>query len=525
MPIGMVSIVLIVILVVSISQSGLFSANESTKDSMTLASMKDESWEQVTEIEQKRIETLLLEGDDLFIKNRLIAPPDSNAYEVYKQVLEIHPANKYAETQLDLIKKDFMTRAEGKIKQKDYREAEDILQSGLNYFPDDSELTELQKTNKIQSLYREAKDLFHSRDIESSLSRIDQIEQLNPNDGSTQQLKENIGNYYISRGDQLFRYKKYSQSKSYYQLAQRLLSKRPDISSKINEVNAEIETEKRAEEERAREETERLAAEQRDREEAAKTEAERLAAEQLAREKAARQAAEEEKRRWLGIEFVLVKGGTFEMGDIFGDGIIDEKPVHTVTVSDFYLSKYEITFAQYDAFCVATGGSKPGDQGWGRGNRPVINVSWNEVVAFCQWLSQKMGVGVRLPTEAEWEYAARSGGKREKWAGTSSQSSLGDFAWYDSNSDNRTHLVGQKRPNGLGLYDMTGNVWEWCSDWYGFYSGGPQTNPPGSSSGINRVTRGGSWFNSTGSLRCSIRGNNRPVESYHNFGFRLCREP
>jgi sulfatase modifying factor 1 len=523
--IGVVSIILLVIVAISISQSGLFSANESTKDRMTLASMKDESWEQLTEIEQKRIETLLLEGDDLFIKNRLITPPDRNAYILYKQVLEIHPANKYAETQLDLIKKDFMTRAEGKIEQKDYPEAEDILLSGLDYFPDDSELTELQRFYKTQSLYEEAKDLFHGMDIENSLSRIDQIEQLSPNDGPTQQLKENIGEYYISKGDQLFDHKRYSQSKSYYQLARKLLPKRQDISQKINNVNAEIAADNRVKEEKVRQDAERLAAEEREKEEAERKAAERLAAEQRASEETARQAAEEEKRRWLGIEFVFVKGGTFEMGDIFGDGLIDEKPIHTVTLSDFYMSKYEVTFAQYDAFCDATGVGKPDDRGWGRSNRPVINVSWNDAVAFCEWLTQKAGARVRLPTEAEWEYAARSGGKREKWAGATGQNSLGDFAWYDSNSGNRTQPVGQKRPNGLGLYDMTGNAWEWCSDWYGFYSSGQQTNPPGPSSGIYRVTRGGSWFNSTGSLRCSTRSNNRPVDFYYNFGFRICREP
>lgn len=515
--IGVVSIVLVVILAVSISQSGLFSASEREKERMTLAGMKDDSWDQLTEIEQKRIETLLLEGDDLFIRNRLIKPPDRNAYRLYRQVLEIHPANEYAEIQLDLIKKDFMTRAEVKINLKDYLTAEDILQSALDYFPDDSELTELQKINKTQSLYEEAKDLFHKLDIKSSLSRIDQIEHINPNDSPTQQLKENIGEYYVSKGDQLFNYKRYSQSKFYYQLAQKLLLKRQDISAKINKVDTQ--------EERARQEAERLAAEQRDKEEDAKKDAEHLAAEKRAREEAAKQAAAEEKRRWLGIEFVFVKGGTFEMGDIFGDGLIDEKPVHTVTLSDFYMSKYEVTFAQYDAYCNAAGASKPDDKGWNRGNLPVINVSWNEAVAFCQWLSQKTGERARLPTEAEWEYAARSGGKREKWAGVTDQSDLGDYAWYDSNGGNRIHSVGQKRPNGLGLYDMTGNVWEWCGDWYGFYSGGPQINPPGPSSGIYRVTRGGSWVNSTGSLRCSTRSNNRPGDFYYNFGFRICREP
>jgi formylglycine-generating enzyme required for sulfatase activity len=192
-----------------------------------------------------------------------------------------------------------------------------------------------------------------------------------------------------------------------------------------------------------------------------------------------------------GMEFVFVKGGCYEMGDTFGDGQADEKPVHNVCVSDFYLGKYEVTVGQFRTFvqdtnyrteaekgdgCFVWNGSKwdkDGSKSWRSpgfsqdDNQPAVCVSWNDTQAFNEWLSRKGGKSYRLPTEAEWEYAARSGGKKEKYAGTSNDSGLGEYAWYNANSGSRTHSVGGKTPNGLGLYDMTGNVWEWCQDWYG----------------------------------------------------------
>jgi formylglycine-generating enzyme required for sulfatase activity len=222
------------------------------------------------------------------------------------------------------------------------------------------------------------------------------------------------------------------------------------------------------------------------------------------------------------IDWVLVKGGTFDMGCTSEQGDDcgnDEKPVHTVTVEDFHISKYEVTFAQYDAFCEATGRSKPDDEGWGRGNRPVINVSWEDANAFCEW------AGGRLPTEAEWEYAARSGGKDETYAGFSDESLIYQYAnfcdvncsksWKDENQDDGyqyTAPVGSYKPNGLGLYDMSGNVWEWCADWYGsdYYQycadNNIRNNPKNTdkSSG-RRVLRGGSWSYNRHFVRAASR--------------------
>jgi formylglycine-generating enzyme required for sulfatase activity len=160
-------------------------------------------------------------------------------------------------------------------------------------------------------------------------------------------------------------------------------------------------------------------------------------------------------------------------------------------------------------------------------NCPVEQVSWNDAQDFIRRLNSQSGKRYRLPTEAEWEYAARSGGKSKKWAGASSESSLGDYAWYGSNSGGKTHPAGQKLPNGLGLHDMSGNVWEWCNDWYDgtYYNQSPRDNPGGPSSGSSRVLRGGSWFNAVVRARAAIRYGIVPVDRFSRMGFRLALPP
>ena len=257
-----------------------------------------------------------------------------------------------------------------------------------------------------------------------------------------------------------------------------------------------------------------------------KAEADRLAAEKAKLERLAAEKAVADKRAAekaaKTFRFVAVEGGTFQMGSNSGD--FDEKPTHSVTVSDFNISKTEVTFEQYDVFCDATGRNKPGDEGWGRGDRPVINVNWLDAVAYCEWKSKATGKTYRLPTEAEWEYAAR-GGNMSKGYKYSGSNNLDTIAWYKNNSGWETHPVAQKQPNELGLYDMSGNVWEWCSDWYGDYSSSPQTDPQGSNSGDYRVLRGGSCsFNNDYNCRVAYRSRNYPVSRiryYGPVGFRL----
>ncbi len=216
-----------------------------------------------------------------------------------------------------------------------------------------------------------------------------------------------------------------------------------------------------------------------------------------------------------GMEFVLVKGGCFQMGDTFGEGYNREKPVHEVCVDDFYLGKYEVTQGEWQQVM----GNNPSH--FKKGDRcPVESVSWNDVQDYIRKLNKRSGRTYRLPTEAEWEYAARSGGKREKYAGSNS---VGDVAWHGDNSGGTSHRVGTKKPNGLGLYDMSGNVWEWCQDWYGehYYSSSPRQNPIGPVSGEERVFRGGGWRNSPGYVRAANRRRFSPGITASGLGFRL----
>lgn len=225
----------------------------------------------------------------------------------------------------------------------------------------------------------------------------------------------------------------------------------------------------------------------------------------------------------LGIDFIYIQGSTFQMGDTFNEGSNNERPVHTVQLSSYRLSKTEITFAQYDMFCDSTGRSKPSDNGWGRGTRPVINVSWNDALAFCTWASTQLGKTVRLPTEAEWEFAARGGGQNIRYSGTSETTQLINYAWYSANSESKTNPVAKKLPNSLGLYDMSGNVWEWCSDWYSstYYSTSPVNNPQGPVSGTYRILRGGSWGSTDQGCRAASRNSASAYDRFYIVGFRV----
>jgi formylglycine-generating enzyme required for sulfatase activity len=224
-----------------------------------------------------------------------------------------------------------------------------------------------------------------------------------------------------------------------------------------------------------------------------------------------------------GMEFIFVKGGCYDMGDTFGDGESDEKPVHKVCISDFYIGQYEVTQGQWKTIM----GSNLSDFSFCGDTCPVEMISWNDTQEFIQKLNSKTGKSYRLPTEAEWEYAARSGGKKEKYAGTSSDSELSSYAWYNFNSDNETHPVGKKKPNGIGIYDMSGNVYEWCQDWFSsdYYKNKPRNNPQGPSSDSKRVFRGGSWLNEPQLLRASDRNDDDPSIRHRRIGFRLVRTP
>ena len=219
----------------------------------------------------------------------------------------------------------------------------------------------------------------------------------------------------------------------------------------------------------------------------------------------------------ISIEMVKVEAGSFDMGATseMENPYEDEKPVHRVTLTNnYYVGKYEVTQALWQAVM----GSNPSK--FKGADLPVEQVSWNDCQDFVSKLNAMTGKRFRLPTEAEWEYAAR-GGKKSRGYQYSGSNTLGDVAWYGDNSGSKTHAVGTKQPNELGIYDMTGNVWEWCQDWYDSYSSSPQTNPTGAASGSYRVYRGGSWYVSAGLCRTSCRNNGAPGIRSIILGLRL----
>ena len=219
----------------------------------------------------------------------------------------------------------------------------------------------------------------------------------------------------------------------------------------------------------------------------------------------------------ISIDMVRVEAGTFTMGATaeMKDPWDNEKPTHRVTLTnDYYIGKYEVTQALWQAVMGNNPSYFKGD------NLPVEKVSWDDCQEFISKLNRLTGKTFRLPTEAEWEYAAR-GGKKSRGYQYSGSSNISDVAWYEDNSGSKTHAVGSKQANELGIYDMTGNVWEWCHDWYGKYSSSSQTNPTGATSGSIRVNRGGSWGSSAGLCRSSFRNYNSPDSRSVNLGLRL----
>lgn len=249
-------------------------------------------------------------------------------------------------------------------------------------------------------------------------------------------------------------------------------------------------------------------------------------------------------------EMIAVRGGTFQMGSPQNDPDRESNEAqHRVTVDDYYIGKHEVTLALFKMFVDATGYTTDAEKegsctvwkdnelkkqdgvNWRcdhvgnirperEYNHPVIYVSWNDAVAFCNWLSQQTGRQYRLPTESEWEFAARGCSRTlvTKYSGGNSVEAVG---WSAINSGGTTHAVGTKRANEIGTHDMTGNVWEWCNDWYGSYPSKPTTNPQGPSTGSSRVTRGGGWIDGLTGNRVVNRNHNSPSNRGNDLGFRL----
>lgn len=226
---------------------------------------------------------------------------------------------------------------------------------------------------------------------------------------------------------------------------------------------------------------------------------------------------------------VKIPSGRFQQGDVERLGNSKPNPMRPVTIKLFAMGKYEVTFEEYDRFVIATGRRLPEDRGWGRGKRPVINVSWDDAKAYAEWLSKQTGKRYRLPTESEWEYAARSGAKQEVWAGTSEGLKLGEYAVFQENSGDRTAEVGTKQANEFGLHDLTGNVWEWVED---CLHDSYQQAPTDGSAWLEanegycgqRMIHGGSYANELEYLRVSYRNRNYVDIQTYRLGFRLAQD-
>lgn len=230
----------------------------------------------------------------------------------------------------------------------------------------------------------------------------------------------------------------------------------------------------------------------------------------------------------MSMKMIWVDGGTFKMGSNNGYG--DEMPVHDVTLDGYWIAETEVTQAQWEAVMGTTirqqrdkaNGSLRGEGA----NYPMYYVNYDEAMEFCSRLSSATGREYTLPTEAQWEYAAR-GGEGATTYTYSGSDSFGSVAWYGGNSGDSTHPVKGKTPNQLGLYDMSGNVWEWCLDYYdgSYYSSSPKTNPSNRSRGDNLVLRGGSWRNVESCCRVAFRSNSHPSQRYYDYGFRVVIVP
>ncbi|UCE42318.1 MAG: formylglycine-generating enzyme family protein [Candidatus Aminicenantes bacterium] len=228
-----------------------------------------------------------------------------------------------------------------------------------------------------------------------------------------------------------------------------------------------------------------------------------------------------------GIIMIYIPSGKFQMGLYTGNNI--EKPLHSVYLDGYWIGKFEITFDQYDRFCEDRGIAKPEDEGWGRDRYPVINISWEDAMAYCRWLSKEIGYDFMLPTEAQWEKAAKgTDGRTYPWGESLPSDDRANFNEGSANFVKHTTPVGSY-PEGsspYGVLDMAGNVYEWCLDWYSSANSSSyiKKNPRGPKRGTYRVLRGGSWYGSSHCLGTSFRISAKPDSRYFHIGFRVCIE-
>jgi len=513
-----------------------------------------------------RIERLYMEAESDFKSNRLTSPEGRNALEKFQAILKIDPGNEPATKGIERIAIRYVEMADKSWKEKDYARAESYVAKAETISPDTAEVrdavkelesgkAELKRQEEEKRKVAEAEAIHQlslarsaakDEDFELAEELVSKAEKLAPGldvvKKARGKLKTARGKWEKAQVTRLLRHAQESAGKGDFSSADKYLKRAESIApnnpvvkkakTRLAERRAEQEAKRKAEEERKRKQAlaeEYIGLAERYLKDRDLKKAEELIgkAESLtpasAKVKSLRAALTEKKK--VPADMVFVKGGCFDMGDTFGDGYSHEKPVHRVCVDDFKMDKYEVTQAAYRR---ATGNNPSRFSGCS--GCPVEKVTWYEARDYCS------SVGKRLPTEAEWEYAARERGKRVRFG--NGENTIGpDTANFDARSKykrsysrsgryrEQTVPVGSFSPNSLGLYDMAGNVWEWVSDWYGkdYYNGSPRNNPQGPSSGKWRVLRGGGWHNDPIFVRAADRGYDTPTNRFYTRGFRCAQ--
>ena len=427
-------------------------------------------------MEEDEVTRLLAAAEADLKARRLTSPAGNNAWDRYQQVLEIDPANSDAIKGMERVIESYMELFGIAVEQEDFEQADSYLGRIRDLHPDSPSLltgrkqledAKLKRAERLAEQERQRQAGETSRQAKLERQRIEQ------------EIKEHWESFEST-------------------IQEEDLDKATDILTQIRDLNPD-EPGLSAGEVRL---------------ETLQAELERQRQEALERE--------------LTGEMVSIPGGIFRMGDLKGGGDDDERPAHSVTVPAFKMGKYEVTFDQWDA-CVAGGGCSrytPDDGGWGRGNRPVINVSWDDAHAFIDWLNDKTGGNYRLPTEAEWEYAARAGSATAYSWGNSIGSNRANCDDDCGDRWNNTAPVGSFSANAWGLHDMHGNVWEWVQDCTNdSYIGAPTYGGVWTSGDCSkRITRGGAWLNTVNALRSAYRVGWNPSAQDNEQGFRLAQD-
>ena len=430
--------------------------------------------------EEDEVTRLLAAAEADLKARRLTSPAGNNAWDRYQRVLEIDPTNPEAVLGMDRVIESYMELFSIAVEQEDFEQADSYLGRIRDLHPDSPSLltgnkqledAKQARASRLAEQERQRQAEEAARQAELERQRI------------TREIKEHWESFEAA-------------------IKAEDLGKATGILTQVRDLNPE--------------EPGLIAGEQRL--ETVRAELERR-----------RQETEAKARPYTG-EMVAIPGGTFRMGDLNGGGDDDERPVHSVTVADFKLGKCEVTFAQWDA-CVVDGGCgryTPDDEGWGRGNRPVINVSWDDVQGFIDWLNTKTGGDFRLPTETEWEYAARAGGTTKYSWGNSIGHNRANCEECGSRWDaDRTAPVGSFSANAWGLHDMHGNVWEWVQDcWNDSYVGAPSDSSAWTSGDCSlRVERGGFFYSNLNYVRSAARYGNPRSTKGNGLGFRIAQDP